>query len=174
MWGLKRGVIFKIRPLRNPSIFRNMICVPISKVPPAGMSMGPRVGLLGPPLAPGSMSSFTFHKVIFWTLAISASGRSRVHVLVASMGYVSIKILTKKINFKFQTFRVKNGLAMTRSKKPRYAQKKKLPPVEKKKFDMRTSAISTSKTNQKNLDILFPYAVKSRFKKKFGSDQNLS
>ena len=27
-----RGVIFKIQPLRNPSIFNNMICVPISKV----------------------------------------------------------------------------------------------------------------------------------------------
>ena len=30
-----------------------MICVPISKVPPMGMSMGPRVESLGPPWAPG-------------------------------------------------------------------------------------------------------------------------
>ena len=54
-----RGVILKIQPLRNPSIFNNMICVPISKVPPMGMSMDPRAGPLG------FMSSFIVHKVIF-------------------------------------------------------------------------------------------------------------
>ena len=36
-----RGVIFKIQPLRNPSIFNNMICVPISKVLLKGMSNHP-------------------------------------------------------------------------------------------------------------------------------------
>ena len=38
-----RGVIFKIQPLRNPSIFDNMICVPISKVLPKGMSNHPNL-----------------------------------------------------------------------------------------------------------------------------------
>ena len=38
---LLRGVIFKIQPLRNPSIFNNMICVPISKVLLKGMSNHP-------------------------------------------------------------------------------------------------------------------------------------
>ena len=36
-----RGVIFKIQPLRNPSIFKNMICVLISKVLLMGMSNHP-------------------------------------------------------------------------------------------------------------------------------------
>ena len=36
-----RGVIFKIQPLRNPSIFNNMICVLISKVLLMGMSNHP-------------------------------------------------------------------------------------------------------------------------------------
>ena len=34
-------MIFKIQPLRNPSIFNNMICVPISKVLLKGMSNHP-------------------------------------------------------------------------------------------------------------------------------------
>ena len=36
-------MIFKIQPLRNLSIFDNMICVPISKVLPKGMSNHPNL-----------------------------------------------------------------------------------------------------------------------------------
>ena len=38
-----RGVIIKIQPLRNTSIFNNIICVPISKVLPEGMSNHPHL-----------------------------------------------------------------------------------------------------------------------------------
>ena len=75
------------------------------------------------------MSSFTVHKVIFRTLAISDSGRLGVRVRKNVVGGIIGLSINKDFDekkSKFENVRVKNGSALAQSKKMWYAQKKTL------------------------------------------------
>ena len=80
-----RGLIFKIQPFRNPSIFDNIICVPISKVLPKGMSNHPDLEIF--------RTSSKIWRIRFFFSKFKISCEKNL-LLVASMGYLSIKILT--------------------------------------------------------------------------------
>ena len=94
-----RGVIFKIQPLRNPTIFNNMICVLISKVLLMGMSNHPHFEIF-----------WTSSKI--WRIRIFFQN-SKFHVRKNCCWchqWASInKNFDEKKFPKFQNFHVKNG-----------------------------------------------------------------
>ena len=108
-WSL-RGVIFKIQPLRNPSIFNNMICVPISKVLLKGMSNHPHFEISG--LRQKFDTSGFFLKIqnFMWE-----------KIIAGVINGLSIDKNFDEIFFpKFQNFHVKNGSSVKWKKKSKH------------------------------------------------------
>ena len=101
-------MIFKIQPLRNPSIFNNIICVLISKVLLMGMSNHPDFEIF-----------WTLSKI--WRIKIFFQN-SKFHVRknccwCHQWAIYQKKILTKFFFSKFQNFHVKNRSSVKWKKK---------------------------------------------------------
>ena len=105
---LLRGVIFKIQPLRNPSIFNNKICVPISKVLLKGMSNHPNLEIFRTSSKIWQIRIFFFKIQNFMWEKIVAGG---INGLCINKDFDEKKIP------KFQNFHIKNGSSVKWKKK---------------------------------------------------------